>query len=35
LKSIFNVRGGVYTEVIAEYQRSGWTQQPVVNLQHL
>jgi len=34
LKSIFNVRGGVYTEVIAEYQRNGWTQQPVVNLQH-
>jgi 7-cyano-7-deazaguanine reductase len=35
LKSIFNVRGGVYTEVIAEHRRSDWTPQPVVNLQHL
>ncbi len=35
LKAIFNVRGGVYTTIIAEHQQDGWTPKPVVNLQHL
>jgi len=35
LKAIFNVRGGVYTTVVAEHQQSGWTPKPAVNLQHL
>ena len=35
LKAIFNVRGGVYTAVVAEHQQSGWTPKPAVNLQHL
>jgi len=35
LKAIFNVRGGVYTTVVAEHQQSGWTPKPPVNLQHL
>ena len=35
LKAIFNVRGGVYTTIVAEHQRSDWTPKPVVDLQHL
>ena len=35
LKAIFNVRGGVYTAVVAEHQQSGWIPKPAVNLQHL
>ncbi len=35
LKAIFNVRGGVYTSVIAEHQQQGWTPNPVINLEHL
>ncbi len=35
LKAIFNVRGGVYTTVVAEHQQSGWTPNPVVSLSHL
>lgn len=35
LKAFFNVRGGVYTTVIAEHQQSGWVAKPAVNLQHL
>lgn len=30
--SEFNVRGGVYTNVVAEYCQTGWTPQPVVDL---
>lgn len=26
LKAVFNVRGGVYTEVIAEHRQEGWIQ---------
>jgi 7-cyano-7-deazaguanine reductase len=32
LKAIFNVRGGVYTTVIAEHQQQGWEPKTVVNL---
>ncbi|CAB5504189.1 NADPH-dependent 7-cyano-7-deazaguanine reductase (EC [Bathymodiolus thermophilus thioautotrophic gill symbiont] len=32
LKAVFNVRGGVYTTVIAEHQQQGWTPKTVVNL---
>ena len=35
LKAIFNVRGGVYTTVVAEHQQNGWSPKPIVNLQHL
>ncbi len=35
LKAIFNVRGGVYTAVIAEHQQDGWGPKPIVNLQHI
>ena len=32
LTARFNVRGGVYTNVVAEYQKPGWTPAPVVQL---
>lgn len=32
LKAVFNVRGGIYTSVIAEHQQQGWTPKPVVDL---
>ncbi len=35
LKAVFNVRGGIYTTIVAEHQQAGWTPKPVVNLQHL
>lgn len=35
LKAIFNVRGGVYTTVVAEHQADDWQPKPVVNLEHL
>ena len=35
LKAIFNVRGGVYTTVIAEHQDNDWHPKQVVDLQHL
>ena len=35
LKAIFNVRGGVYTTVVAEHQDSNWHPKQVVDLQHL
>ncbi len=35
LKAIFNVRGGVYTTIIAEHQQPSWTVKPTVNLAHL
>lgn len=28
----WNVRGGIYTDVVAEYRKKGWTPQPVVEL---
>jgi len=28
----WNVRGGIFTNVVAEYQKKGWKPQPVVNL---
>ncbi len=28
----FNVRGGIYTDVIAEYHRPGWQARPLVRL---
>ncbi|SFV85476.1 NADPH dependent preQ0 reductase [hydrothermal vent metagenome] len=35
LKAIFNVRGGVYTTIVAEHQQPSWTPKPTVDLQHL
>ncbi len=35
LKAIFNVRGGIYTTIVVEYQQSGWMPKPIVDLQHL
>ena len=35
LKAIFNVRGGVYTTVIAEHQQSGWQPKLSVDLKHI
>jgi 7-cyano-7-deazaguanine reductase len=32
LKAVFNVRGGVYTAVIAEHQKKGWQLQPKIEL---
>lgn len=32
LTARFNVRGGVYTNVVAEYQKPGWNPAPVVHL---
>ena len=32
LKSVFNVRGGVYTNVVAEHKSADWEPQPVVNI---
>lgn len=34
LKAIFNVRGGLYTSVIAEHQQDGWRLKPAVDLAH-
>jgi 7-cyano-7-deazaguanine reductase len=31
----WNVRGGIYTNVVAEHRRSGWTPQPAVDLPSL
>ncbi|BBB24161.1 7-cyano-7-deazaguanine reductase [Isorropodon fossajaponicum endosymbiont JTNG4] len=35
LKAIFNVRGGIYTTIISEYQQKNWTPKAKVDLQHL
>ncbi len=35
LKAIFNVRGGVYTSVIAKHQQDGWSPKPIVDLQYI
>ncbi len=32
MTAVFNVRGGVYTTVVAEHTKSGWISHPVVNL---
>jgi 7-cyano-7-deazaguanine reductase len=32
LKAIFNVRGGIYTTIIAEHRKEGWFPQDVVSL---
>ena len=32
LTARFNVRGGIYTTVVATHRKSGWTPQPVVSL---
>jgi len=32
LKAVFNVRGGVYTNVVAEHKSADWEPQPVVNI---
>ncbi len=32
LKAIFNVRGGIYTEVVAEHRAEGWVAPPPVTL---
>jgi 7-cyano-7-deazaguanine reductase len=32
LKAIFNVRGGIYTTVVAEHRQEGWSPQDVVTL---
>ena len=32
LKAVFNVRGGVYTNVECEYRKEGWTPREVVSL---
>jgi len=33
LRAEFNVRGGVYTDVMVEHRQSGWTPEPCVELQ--
>jgi 7-cyano-7-deazaguanine reductase len=32
LRAEFNVRGGIYTDVVAEFRQPGWSPQPVVDL---
>jgi 7-cyano-7-deazaguanine reductase len=32
LTATFNVRGGIYTTVVAEHIMNGWTPQPVISL---
>jgi 7-cyano-7-deazaguanine reductase len=32
LEAVFNVRGGIYTTVVAEHRQSGWTAPPVTLL---
>ncbi len=32
LAAQFNVRGGIYTTIVAEHRQSGWTAPPAVNL---
>jgi 7-cyano-7-deazaguanine reductase len=32
LTAQFNVRGGIYTTIVAEHRRSGWTAPPAVSL---
>jgi 7-cyano-7-deazaguanine reductase len=32
LEAVFNVRGGIYTTVVAEHRQSGWAPAPVIVL---
>ena len=32
LRAEFNVRGGIYTDVVVEYRQPGWSQQATVDL---
>jgi 7-cyano-7-deazaguanine reductase len=32
LRAEFNVRGGIYTDVVAEFRQPGWSPKPVVDL---
>ena len=32
LRAEFNVRGGIYTDVVAEYRQPGWSPQPPVDI---
>lgn len=32
LRAVFNVRGGIYTEIVAEHRADGWTAPPPVGL---
>lgn len=32
LRAEFNVRGGIYTDVVVEYRQPGWEPQPLVEL---
>lgn len=34
LAARFFVRGGIFTNVIADHQKSGWTPQPLIKLHH-
>ncbi|MFP6776681.1 MAG: preQ(1) synthase [PS1 clade bacterium] len=35
LKAIFGVRGGIYTTIVAEHKKNGWTPNDIIDLQHL
>jgi len=35
LAARFNVRGGIFTDVVAEYRKAGWKPQPPVDLDRL
>ncbi len=35
IKAIFNVRGGIYTTIIAEHQQPGWKPKPTIDLKHI
>lgn len=35
LKAVFNVRGGIYTTVVAEHQKAGWKPKPSIDLKHI
>lgn len=35
LKAVFNVRGGIYTTVVAEHQKAGWQPKPNIDLKHI
>jgi len=32
LRAEFNVRGGLYTDVVAEHRQPGWTPQPAIDI---
>lgn len=35
LKAVFNVRGGIYTTVVAEHQKAGWQPKPSIDLKYI